>query len=84
MLNMVYRYAMSVGAQHYHTSAKMNKGIEELFLDLTQRMISKSEEKRSSAAGSSVAFNNSRGRGNNITIVDDTDDLNSRNKKCCG
>lgn len=29
-----YRYAESVGAKHYHTSAKQNKGIEELFLDL--------------------------------------------------
>ena len=27
-------YAESVGARHYHTSAKLNKGIEELFLDL--------------------------------------------------
>lgn len=27
-------YAESVGAKHYHTSAKLNKGIEELFLDL--------------------------------------------------
>lgn len=29
-----HRYAESVGAKHYHTSAKQNKGIEELFLDL--------------------------------------------------
>ncbi|KAG9333641.1 hypothetical protein JZ751_010763 [Albula glossodonta] len=28
------QYAESVGAKHYHTSAKLNKGIEELFLDL--------------------------------------------------
>lgn len=31
---LIYRYAESVGAKHYHTSAKQNKGIEELFLDL--------------------------------------------------
>ncbi|MEQ2164873.1 Ras- protein Rab-21 [Goodea atripinnis] len=30
-------YAESVGAKHYHTSAKLNKGIEELFLDLCKR-----------------------------------------------
>lgn len=30
----VCSYAESVGAKHYHTSAKLNKGIEELFLDL--------------------------------------------------
>ncbi len=31
-----FRYAKSVGAKHFHTSAKMNKGIDELFLDLTR------------------------------------------------
>uniref|UniRef100_A0A8C2BS33 Ras-related protein Rab-21 n=2 Tax=Cyprinus carpio TaxID=7962 RepID=A0A8C2BS33_CYPCA len=30
-------YAESVGAKHYHTSAKLNKGIEELFLDLCKQ-----------------------------------------------
>jgi len=33
-------YASSVGAKHYLTSAKLNKGLEELFLDLTKRMLS--------------------------------------------
>jgi Ras-related protein Rab-21 len=32
-------YAQSVGAKHYDTSAKLNKGLEELFLDLTRRML---------------------------------------------
>lgn len=31
------RYSRSVGAKHYHTTAKLNKGIEEMFLDLTKR-----------------------------------------------
>lgn len=30
------RYAASVGAKHFHTSAKLNKGIEEMFLDLSK------------------------------------------------
>eukprot|EP01132_Coremiostelium_polycephalum_P001918 gene1918-2353_t len=30
-------YAKSVGAKHYSTSAKLNRGIEELFIDLTKR-----------------------------------------------
>ena len=34
---LLYRYAESVGAKHYSTSAKLNKGLEELFLDLTKR-----------------------------------------------
>lgn len=34
-------YAASVGAKHFHTSAKLNKGIEEMFLDLSKSMIEK-------------------------------------------
>lgn len=30
-------YAQSVGAKHLHTSAKLNKGIDEVFLTLTKR-----------------------------------------------
>ena len=29
-------YAKSVGAKHVHTSAKLNRGIDELFLSLTK------------------------------------------------
>ena len=29
-------YAESVGAKHYYTSAKQNKGVGELFLDLAK------------------------------------------------
>jgi Ras-related protein Rab-21 len=32
-------YANSVGAKHFNTSAKLNKGVDELFLDLTKRML---------------------------------------------
>jgi len=56
------RYARSVGAKHHHTSAKLNRGIEEMFLDLTQQMIAKADEKPKT---------NSR-NGGNITIVDDS------------
>lgn len=33
------RYAASVGAKHYLTSAKLNKGLDELFLDLSRRTL---------------------------------------------
>jgi hypothetical protein len=32
----VLRYAQSVGAKHFNTSAKLDKGITELFVDLTR------------------------------------------------
>jgi len=42
------QYAESVGAKHYSTSAKLNKGLEELFLDLTKRMLANSGTSTSS------------------------------------
>jgi Ras-related protein Rab-21 len=32
-------YAESVGASHYHTSAKLNRGLDEAFDDLTDKML---------------------------------------------
>ncbi len=32
----ILRYAESVGAVHYNASAKQNKGVQELFLDLSK------------------------------------------------
>ena len=37
------RYASLVGAKHFQTSAKLNHNIEELFLDLSERMVTTSE-----------------------------------------
>ena len=37
MLNKHLRYAKTVGAKHFSTSAKLNKGLEEMFLDLAKR-----------------------------------------------
>ena len=34
-----FRYARSVGAKLYHTSAKLHKGIDEMFLDLAKSKI---------------------------------------------
>jgi len=34
-------YAESVGAKHYSTSAKLNKGVEDLFLEMSQKLISR-------------------------------------------
>lgn len=34
----IYRYAESVGATHFHTSAKINRGLDESFVDIAQRM----------------------------------------------
>ena len=31
-----FSYAKTVGAKHFHTSAKLNKGIEEMFFELSK------------------------------------------------
>lgn len=71
-------YAASVNAKHFLTSAKQNRGIEELFLDLTRRMIEVSEANDHSA--------NSLGRGGaqrrNVVIVDD--EPQQQKSGCCG
>ncbi|XP_048463884.1 ras-related protein Rab-21 [Rhincodon typus] len=61
-------YAESVGAKHFHTSAKLNKGIEELFLDLCKRMIETAQaEERAKGNGNGQSANTRRG----VQIVDD-------------
>jgi len=71
-------YAASVGAKHFHTSAKLNKGIEELFLDLSKRMMEKVEQdtqKGSMRTGSQ--------RNRNVVIVDD-EAAQPAKSGCCG
>ena len=70
-------YAASVKAKHFQTSAKQNRGIEELFLDLTRSMIEISEANNHNA--------NSLGRGTqrkNVVIVDD--EPRQQRSGCCG
>ncbi|CAG0916450.1 unnamed protein product [Notodromas monacha] len=51
------QYAKSVGAKHYLTSAKLNKGIQELFSDLTQWMVEKAKEKEGVKSTSAFSAN---------------------------
>jgi len=87
---LAQEYASSVGAHHFHTSAKLNRGVEELFLNLTQKMIVKADSKPQDTVGHSggsqaynYGYNNRRG---NITIVDDSQAPNVGGQKsgCCG
>merc|ERR1712110_1056954 len=52
-------YAASVGAKHFSTSAKLNQGVEELFLDMAKRMLQsrgndKSAKPRSYSTGGNI------------------------------
>jgi len=82
------QYADSVGAKHYSTSAKLNKGLEELFLDMTKRMLSSSTVATSSPSvrgdtggGYQSGATPTRAASNKI-IISETDEKPSTG--CCG
>ncbi|KAG1683147.1 Ras-related protein Rab-21 [Nymphon striatum] len=75
-------YAASVGAKHFHTSAKLNKGVEEMFLDLSTRMMETAEENVSQKASNLRRGPGSSQRGKNVVIVDD--EPTSQKSGCCG
>lgn len=45
-------YAKSVGAVHMHTSAKANKGVDEIFTELAVRMLDKRKKEKGNSATS--------------------------------
>ena len=72
------RYAATVGATHIYTSAKQNKGLQEAFEDLTQRMMKRRKDKRSAEAspmapsvGPAAASRRRSSQQGKIVIVDD-------------
>nr|ABR27886.1 Ras-related small GTPase [Triatoma infestans] len=73
-------YAASVGAVHFHTSAKQNTGIEEMFLELTQRMMQRAQEQEIQRASELTRTNSMR---RNIVIVDE-EETAPPSKSCCG
>lgn len=74
-VNEAESYAQAVGAKHFHTSAKLNKGIEDMFLDLCKRML---ERAPSAGLGSmSGGYGGPRG----MAIIDDEPE--KRTGGCC-
>lgn len=67
-------YAASVGAKHFHASAKLNKGIDDIFLDLSKRMMEKAQEDTLQRPGT---------RQNMVTIVDDDQQPTNTRSGCC-
>eukprot|EP00794_Sanderia_malayensis_P012825 gene12825-14141_t len=78
-------YAKSVGAKHFHTSAKMNKGIDELFLDLSRTMVEKQSQddtefgtRQQTSAQSSVSLGKKK-----VVVVDDGPQQKKQSGGCC-
>ncbi|RZB66641.1 ras-related protein Rab-21 [Asbolus verrucosus] len=73
-------YSSKVGAIHFQTSAKLNKGVEEMFLTLTQKMLETVQEKE--AQNAPLSRQNSQRR--NVVVVDDDQVPPAPTKQCCG
>lgn len=76
----VGRYAKSVGAKHFHTSAKLNQGIEEMFLELSHRMIERAMENDQQKASSLGRSGSTR---RNVVVVEDEEAAQPKSG-CCG
>ncbi|EFJ35899.1 rab family GTPase [Selaginella moellendorffii] len=62
------RYAASIGANHFVTSAKLNTGIDEAFMDIATRCL---EQRRKSTAASSNGSTPAFSQRKSVVIVDD-------------
>ncbi|KAK8746585.1 hypothetical protein OTU49_017091 [Cherax quadricarinatus] len=72
-------YAQEVGAFHFQTSAKQNKGVEELFIELTRRMLDNAVTNDQQRINSLTRGGNTR----NLQIIDDQANLPSQKSSCC-
>jgi len=73
-----------VGAKHFHTSAKLNQGIEEMFLELSQKMIERTQENDQQKASSLGRLGSTR---RNVVVVEDDDEAAAASQAksgCCG
>lgn len=77
---LIFSYANKVGAIHFQTSAKLNKGVEEMFLTLTQRMLEHAAEQEEKTA--TLTRTNSQRR--NVVVVEDDQVTQPSSKNCCG
>ncbi|KAG7158720.1 Ras-related protein Rab-21-like [Homarus americanus] len=73
------RYAQEVGALHFQTSAKQNKGVEELFLELTRRMLENAVTNDQQRINTLTRGGNTR----NLQLVDDQVTTPTQKSSCC-
>lgn len=73
-------YAKQVGAMHFHTSAKLNQNIEEMFLDLTHRMMQRADE----AEQKSTLTRTNSTRRNVVMVEDEAEQTQPSRSSCCG
>merc|ERR1712100_956367 len=64
-------YAASVGATHFQTSAKLNKGLDEVFLHISKRMLAAGPSTSGGGGGAAVGGVGPRGSRSQLMIADD-------------
>jgi len=74
-------YAEAVGAVYHNTSAKLNRGIEETFLDLARRMLEARQVGNVSGGARYQPQMGGRGQTANLTI---SNQPTQQKKGCCG
>lgn len=74
------RFSDQVGAVHFHTSAKQNQNIEDMFVDLTRRMIHYADEEQKK---STLTRTNTTQR-NVVVVEDDAEQTEPAKSSCCG
>lgn len=75
-----------MGADHFHTSAKLNRGIQELFNELTVKMLQKAEVGNKHSFNFLAAHTNESGSRTNTISLDEANGLNSAARSranCC-
>lgn len=73
-----FRYAAKVGALHFQTSAKINDGIEDMFLSLTEKMMERAAQQEQQ----NPILNRQNSQRRNVVVVEDEQAPTSRH--CCG
>lgn len=69
-----------MGAIHFQTSAKLNRGVEEMFLALTQKMLEHAVEQEEKTA----TLKRTSSQRRNVVVVEDDQVPQPSNKSCCG
>lgn len=70
------KYAKTVGATHFSTSAKLNKGVAELFLHISKEMLKRADSPDSQGSGIQKADGST-------LIIGETQEGNTKDSGCC-